>query len=93
MSELGTLQTTFPDSFANSLAFCWDLTKGFPAGSSGKEPACHCRRHRDMGLSWEDPPGGGSPYCKIPAWRIPWTEEPGGLLSIGHQETDRTEAT
>ena len=22
---------------------------GFPGGASGKEPACHCRRHRDMG--------------------------------------------
>ena len=22
-------------------------------------------------------------HCNILAWRIPWTEEPGGLLSIG----------
>ena len=27
------------------------------------------------------------------AWRIPWTEEPGGLQSIGHKELDMTEAT
>ena len=26
------------------------------------------------------------------AWRIPWTEEPGGLQSMGSQ-SDRTEAT
>ena len=26
-----------------------------------------------------------------PAWRIPWTEEPGGLGSVGSQETDTTE--
>ena len=27
------------------------------------------------------------------AWRIPWTEKPGGLLSMGSQESDRTEQT
>ena len=27
----------------------------------------------------------------ILAWRIPWTEEPGGLLSRGHNELDTTE--
>ena len=25
------------------------------------------------------------------AWRIPWTEEPGGLQSMGHKESDTTE--
>ena len=25
------------------------------------------------------------------AWRIPWTEEPGGLQSVGWQESDTTE--
>ena len=24
-------------------------------------------------------------HCSIPAWRIPWTEEPGGLQSMGFQ--------
>ena len=23
-------------------------------------------------------------------WRIPWTEEPGGLQSMGHKESDAT---
>ena len=26
------------------------------------------------------------------AWRIPWTEEPGGLQSIGVKESDTIEA-
>ena len=30
-------------------------------------------------------------YSSILAWRIPWTEEPGGLQSMGSQESDRTE--
>ena len=29
----------------------------------------------------------------ILAWRIPWTEEPGGLQSVGCKESDMTEAT
>ena len=33
------------------------------------------------------PPGGGNgnPHSNILAWEIPWTEEPGGLLSIESQ--------
>ena len=27
----------------------------------------------------------------IPAWRIPWTEQPGGLQSMGCKESDTTE--
>ena len=35
-------------------------------------------------LGWEDPLGEGmATYSSILAWRIPWTEEPGGLRTIG----------
>ena len=30
-------------------------------------------------------------HSDILAWRIPWTEEPGGLQSVGLQESDMTE--
>ena len=31
-------------------------------------------------LGWEDPPEKGmATHFRILAWRIPWTEEPGGL--------------
>ena len=30
-------------------------------------------------------------YCSIFAWRTPWPEEPGGLLSMGSQRVDTTE--
>ena len=37
-------------------------------------------------LGWEDPLGKGMvTYSSILAWRIPWTEEPGGLQSLGSQ--------
>ena len=32
-------------------------------------------------------------HSGIPAWKIPWIEEPGGLQSMGysHKESDTTE--
>ena len=30
-------------------------------------------------------------HCSILAWRIPWTEEPGRLQSMGGKELDTTE--
>ena len=37
-------------------------------------------------LGWEDPLEKGMvTHSRIPAWRIPWTEEPGGLQSMGLQ--------
>ena len=30
-------------------------------------------------------------HSSIPAWRIPWTEEPGSLQSMGLQESDTTD--
>ena len=32
-------------------------------------------------------------HSSILAWRIPWTEEPGGLQSTESQELDMTEVT
>ena len=35
-------------------------------------------------LGWEDPlEEGMATHSSILAWRIPWTEEPGGLQSMG----------
>jgi len=55
-----------------------------PRWLSCKESACQCRRHkRDAGLiprSGRSLGGGhGSLLHSILTWRIPWTEEPGGL--------------
>ena len=44
-------------------------------------------------LGWEDPlEKGMATHPSILAWRIPWTEKPGGLQSMG-SESDMTEAT
>ena len=45
-------------------------------------------------LGWEDPLEQEiATHSSILARRIPWTEEPGGLRSMGWQESDTTEAT
>ena len=37
-------------------------------------------------LGWEDPlKKGMATHSSILAWKIPWTEEPGGLQSTGSQ--------
>ena len=37
-----------------------------------------------LSLGWDDPLEEGiATYSSILAWRIPWTEEPGGLQSMG----------
>ena len=37
-------------------------------------------------LGWEDPlEKGMATYSDILAWRIPWTDKPGGLQSMGSQ--------
>ena len=62
--------------------------RAFPGGASGKERACQCRRHKRHGFDpfWEDPlEEGMAIHSNILTWRIPWTEESGGLQSIGSQ--------
>ena len=34
-----------------------------------------------------------APHSSTLAWKIPWTEEPGGLQSMGCKESDTTEVT
>ena len=42
-------------------------------------------------LGWEDPlEKDMAPHSRVLAWRVPGTEEPGGLQSPGSQESDTT---
>ena len=59
----------------------WSLM-GSPAGSLEKNLPASAGGIRDVGLI----PGRGDPleeematHSRIPTWRIPWAEEPGGL--------------
>ena len=59
--------------------------EGFPGSSDGRESACNAgylgltpRSRRSIGE-------GNGTHSSILAWRIPWTEESGGLQSMGLQ--------
>ena len=56
---------------------------GFPGGAVVKNPPANAR---DVGLT----PGSGralkkavATHCSSLAWKTPWSEEPGGLQSVG----------
>ena len=54
------------------------IFKGLPWWLSGKESCCNAGDASSLG--WEDPlEEGMATHSSILAWRIPWTEEPGGL--------------
>ena len=69
----------------DSLALCHGV-HGIPGGSVGKSPLASAGDIRDVGLvpRWEDPlEEEMATHSSILAWRIPCTEEPGGLQSLG----------
>ena len=68
-------------------------TRGFPGGSVGKNPPA-------MQEMWVWSLGRAHPlekematHSSIPDWKIPWSEEPGGLQSMGLQKSLREKTT
>ena len=78
----GTVLTSY-EAFANLLLL--QAIAGFSTAQLVKESAC---KVGDQGLI----PGSGT-HSSILAWKIPWTEDPGRLQSMGLQESDTTIAT
>ena len=58
------------------------IRQSFPRWLSGKESTCQCSDSGDVG--WENPlEEEKATHTNILAWKIPWTEEPGTLQSMG----------
>jgi len=61
---------------------------GFPWWLSGKESPFQCRRHKFgpwvRKIPWRKKM---TTHSNIPAWKIPWTEKPAGLQSMGLQKS------
>ena len=75
--------------------------RGFPGGASGKESALQCRRPKSCGFNpWVGKISWRKAWQPTPVFlpgKSPWTEEPGGLQSMGSQRVkhdwcDRTQA-
>ena len=64
---------------------CVCIYMGFPGDSESKECVCNVG-DLDQSLGWKDPLEEDlATQSSILAWRIPCTEEPGGLQSMGSQ--------
>ena len=68
---------------------------GFPYGTNGKEATCQCKRHKRHRFdSWVKKiplEECMTTHSSILVWRIPWTEDPGDLQSIGSQRVECNE--
>ena len=67
---------------------CLELMQSFPGGSVVKNMLANAGGPGDVGLilgSGRSPGEGNGNHSSILAWKIPWTEEPGGLQSMGSQ--------
>ena len=67
---------------------------GFPGGTVVKNLPVNAGDTGDEGLitGWEDPlEQDMATDSSILAWKMPWTEEPGGQQSMGSQRVDTTE--
>ena len=71
---------------------CWpQVIKVFLDGTTDKESACQCRRHK-RSLRWEGTPEKEmATHSSILGWKIPWTKEPGWATVHGVSELDMTE--
>ena len=66
------------------------VVKNMPAsgGNMGSIPKLGRWETRVQSLNWEDPlEKEMGTHSSILAWKIPWTEEPGGLQSMGFMRT------
>ena len=61
------------------------LHQGFPCGSDGKESACNVRDPRSIPGSGRSPGEGNGNPLQHTCWKIPWTEVPGRLQTMGSQ--------
>ena len=70
------------------LFFNIPVDRGFPGGSVAKNPPANAGDKGDLGSipgSGRSPGEGMATHSSILVWKLPWTEEPGGLQSIGFQ--------
>ena len=80
-NEVGDYLNWFNSAVASLMA---QMIKNLPA----------IRETRVLSLGQEDPLGKGmATHSSILAWRIPWTEEPGGLKSMGYRRAGHDWAT
>ena len=88
MCNLSNVLSYIPFRFSKPYTYI----KGFPGGSEVKASACNVGDPGSIPGLGSSPGEGNGIHCDILAWKIPLTEETGGLHSKGsHEESDTTE--
>ena len=92
------LSVSQPSQLSNRLNFLYsqfcNCTKiPSPCSSVGKEWACNAGDPGSIPRSGRFPRKENGNHSSILAWRIPWTEEPGGLQSMGLQRVGHDSVT
>ena len=64
--------------------------RDFPGGSAVKNLSTNAGDVGSIPGSGRSPGKGTATHSSMPAWEIPWTEGPGGLQSMGLQESGMT---
>ena len=67
------------------------MNLGLSCSSNGKESTCDAADQGSIPGSGRSSGKGMAIHSSILAWRIPWTEKPGGLQFVGSKESDTTE--
>ena len=92
--ELWWTLTDFLKTFLHSILLILEesthmpVIMGHPGGSDGKASVC-MQETQVQFLVWDDPlEKEMAAHSSILAWKIPWTAEPGRLLSMGSQKVE-----
>ena len=84
-SEIICFKSQTNNKAMNSTIVAFALSKDLPDGSAVKKPP-EMNETQIQSLGQEDPlEKERATHSSILAWEIPWTEEPGGLQSMGSQ--------
>ena len=84
-----TVSGLVPQGEEDTLTFSEHLVSSLVAQSVKNQPVTQETWVRSLG--WEDPlQKGMATFSRILAWRVPWTEDPGRLQSVGCKESDMT---
>ena len=73
----------------NHVGFCVGLWASLRAQWQKKNPPANAGDLSLIPVSGRSPGEGNATYSSILAWEIPWTEEPGGLHSMGSQRVEQ----
>ena len=68
----------------------YHILPGFPGASAVKNPPANAVDMGSISGPGRSPGEGNGNPQQYSTWKVSWTEEPGGLQSMGHKESDMT---